>query len=180
MLAFAEGEVGDNAGDLTLRRRTEGQSSINNVPRTTKLAKALADQLGRKSRGLESSADGTKSLPISQGGTRDRQEPYDNLVVTKEPPRGSLVLIDDVRTPACSCRSIGGKRCLCPIGSMRGENRLGSGSGTVLNIQIPGASSVVRRKGPNASSKEGLTQTFRSESCRAIEKLLSCWKGEVI
>jgi orotate phosphoribosyltransferase len=36
--------------------------------------------------------------PSSQDGTRDPQELYENLVVTKDPPKGSLVLVDDVRT----------------------------------------------------------------------------------
>jgi hypothetical protein len=38
--------------------------------------------------------------PSSQGGTPDPQELYDNLVlvVAKEPPKGSLVLIDDARS----------------------------------------------------------------------------------
>jgi predicted amidophosphoribosyltransferase len=66
------------------------------VPRTTRLAKALAVQLG------EEVWDRLRwkaiMTPSSQGGTRDPQELYDNLVVTKEPPKGSLGLIDDVRT----------------------------------------------------------------------------------
>ncbi len=67
------------------------------VPRTTRLAKALLVQLGE---GEVWDRLRWKRImtPSSQGGTRDRQELYDNLVVTKEPPKGSLVLIDDVRT----------------------------------------------------------------------------------
>jgi hypothetical protein len=66
------------------------------VPRTTRLAKALAVQLGQEV--WDRLRWKTIMTPSSQGGTRDPQELYDNLVVTKEPPKGSLVLIDDVRT----------------------------------------------------------------------------------
>jgi predicted amidophosphoribosyltransferase len=66
------------------------------VPRTTRLAKALAVQLGEEV--WDRLRWKTIMTPSSQGGTRDPQELYDNLVVTKEPPKGSLVLIDDVRT----------------------------------------------------------------------------------
>ena len=37
-------------------------------------------------------------VPSSRGGTRDPQTLYENLVVTKEMPAGSIVLVDDVRT----------------------------------------------------------------------------------
>jgi len=66
------------------------------VPRTTRLAKALAVQLREEV--WDRLRWKTIMTPSSQGGTRDPQELYDNLVVTKEPPKGSLVLIDDVRT----------------------------------------------------------------------------------
>jgi predicted amidophosphoribosyltransferase len=67
------------------------------VPRTTRLAKALLVQLG-EGEVWDRLRWKTSMTPSSQGGTRDPQELYDNLVVTKEPPKGSLVLIDDVRT----------------------------------------------------------------------------------
>jgi orotate phosphoribosyltransferase len=36
--------------------------------------------------------------PSSQGGTRDPQVLYDNLVITRELPSTPIVLVDDVRT----------------------------------------------------------------------------------
>jgi len=61
------------------------------------LAKALAVQLGGEV--WDRLRWKTIMTPSSQGGTRDPQELYDNLVVTKQPPpKGSLMLIDDVRT----------------------------------------------------------------------------------
>ena len=51
----------------------------------------------------------TIMTPSSQGGTRDPQELYDNLVVTKEPPKGSLVLIDDVRTTGAHLLAAAGR-----------------------------------------------------------------------
>jgi hypothetical protein len=74
------------------------------VPRTTRLAKALAVQLGGEV--WDRLRWKTIMTPSSQGGTRDPQELYDNLVVTKEPPpKGSLVLIDDVRTTGAHLRA---------------------------------------------------------------------------
>ena len=74
------------------------------VPRTTKLAKALAAQLG-KAEVWDRLRWKTTMTPSSQGGTRDPQELYDNLVVTKDPPKGSLILVDDVRTTAAHLRA---------------------------------------------------------------------------
>ena len=72
-------------------------STNGKVPRTTRLAKALLVQLG-EGEVWDRLRWTTIMIPSSQGGTRDPQELYENLVVTKDPPKGSLVLIDDVRT----------------------------------------------------------------------------------
>lgn len=48
-------------------------------------------------------------MPSSQGGTRDPQELYDNLVVTEEIPNGGIVLIDDVRTTGAHLRAAAAK-----------------------------------------------------------------------
>jgi predicted amidophosphoribosyltransferase len=67
------------------------------VPRTLRLAQAIADRVGDAN-----VWDGLRwrmvMLPSSQGGTRDPQTLYDNLVVTKEMPTERIVLVDDVRT----------------------------------------------------------------------------------
>jgi len=67
------------------------------VPRTRLLAQAIVN-------GFEESDvwDGlrwrTVMLPSSQGGTRNPQVLYDNLVIAQEVPARTLVLVDDVRT----------------------------------------------------------------------------------
>jgi predicted amidophosphoribosyltransferase len=69
----------------------------NEIPRTLLLAQALAERVGNADvwDGLRWA---TAMVPSSQGGTRDPQALYDNLVLTKEMPARRLVLVDDVRT----------------------------------------------------------------------------------
>jgi predicted amidophosphoribosyltransferase len=79
-------------------------STNGKVPRTTRLAKALLVQSG-EGEVWDRLRWKAVMTPSSQGGTRDPQELYDNLVVAKEPPKGSLVLVDDVRTTGAHLRA---------------------------------------------------------------------------
>jgi hypothetical protein len=66
-------------------------------PRTALLAEAIASNLKNAT-----VWDGlrwlTENTPTHQGGTRDPQKLYDNLAVTSIPPKGTLILVDDVFT----------------------------------------------------------------------------------
>jgi hypothetical protein len=67
------------------------------VPRTAILAERIAAKL--KNTKVWDGLRWTKEMtPTHQGGTRDPQRLYDNLVVTSAPPAGTLILIDDVFT----------------------------------------------------------------------------------
>lgn len=66
-------------------------------PRTALLAKAIAGKL--KNAKVWDGLRWTKEMtPTHQGGTRDPQKLYDNLAVTSDPPKGTLVAVDDVYT----------------------------------------------------------------------------------
>ncbi len=69
----------------------------NKKPRTALLAGAIAEKLNNAQvwDGLRWAKE---MIPTHQEGTRDPQELYDNLVVTSVPPKGTLILVDDVYT----------------------------------------------------------------------------------
>jgi predicted amidophosphoribosyltransferase len=68
-----------------------------NKPRTALLAEAVASKLNNAQvwDGLRWT---TVMIPTHQGGTRDPQILYDNLTVTSKPPKGTVILVDDVFT----------------------------------------------------------------------------------
>jgi hypothetical protein len=65
--------------------------------RTTLLAGAIAEKLNNAHvwDGLRWAKE---MIPTHREGTRDPQELYENLVVTGVPPKGTLILVDDVYT----------------------------------------------------------------------------------
>jgi hypothetical protein len=67
------------------------------APRTVLLAERIAGKLENTKLwdGLRWAKEMT---PTHQGGTRDPQKLYENLVVTSSPPKGTLILVDDVFT----------------------------------------------------------------------------------
>ena len=67
------------------------------IPRTRLLAQALADRIGG-AHVWDGLRWATVMMPSSQGGTRDPQVLYDNLVVTGQLPSTQVILVDDVRT----------------------------------------------------------------------------------
>src|ERR1019366_2850820 len=88
------------------------------VPRTLLLAQAAANR-------LEDTDvwDGLRwksvMVPSSQGGTRDPQDLYNNLSVTKQVPTTTVVLVDDVRTTGshfvAALAKIAGKGVHCSL-----------------------------------------------------------------
>lgn len=75
------------------------------VPRTVRLAEVIATRL--QGVNVLDCLRWKKPMPSSHssGGTRDPQELYDNLTVTKKLPEGRIVLIDDVRTTGSHLRA---------------------------------------------------------------------------
>jgi hypothetical protein len=68
-----------------------------NVSRTAMLAERIAAKL-KNTKVWDGLRWAKEMTPTHQGGTRDPQKLYDNLVVTDNPPKGTLILIDDVFT----------------------------------------------------------------------------------
>jgi hypothetical protein len=68
-----------------------------NVPRTALLAERIAAKL-KNTKVWDGLRWTRKMTPTHQGGTRDPQRLYDNLVLTSNTPKGTLILIDDVLT----------------------------------------------------------------------------------
>jgi len=86
-------------GPAILLPLPNSSSTVKNgkVPRTKLLAERIAAKL--KNTKVWDGLRWTKEMtPTHQGGTRDPQKLYDNLVVTSNPPKGTLILIDDVFT----------------------------------------------------------------------------------
>ena len=79
-----------------IRARAFG-ATTKSVSRTALLAEAIAEKLANTQ-----VWDGLRwakaMIPTHQEGTRDPQELYNNLVVTGLPPKGTIVLVDDVYT----------------------------------------------------------------------------------
>jgi hypothetical protein len=97
-LAAAE-LVREVAGPLTLVPLPNSSSTVDNnkEPRTALLAGSIACKL------LKATVwDGLRwieqMIPTHQEGTRDPQELYENLRVTRAVPKGTIVLVDDVYT----------------------------------------------------------------------------------
>jgi len=87
------------SGQAILVPLPNSSSTVKNadVPRTALLAERIAAKL--KNMKVWDGLRWTKEMtPTHQGGTRDPQRLYDNLVVTSVPPKGTLILIDDVFT----------------------------------------------------------------------------------
>lgn len=86
-------------GPLILVPLPNGSSTVDNgkVPRTAVLAESIAAKLNNAK--VWDGLRWTKEMPSThEGGTRDPQKLYENLAVTKIPPKGTLVLVDDVFT----------------------------------------------------------------------------------
>src|SRR5258708_2689847 len=86
-------------GPLVLVPLPNSSSTIRNKkkPRTALLAEAIASKL-KNTQEWDALRCGREMIPTHQEGTSDPQELYDNLAVTGVPPKGTIVLVDDVYT----------------------------------------------------------------------------------
>lgn len=86
-------------GPLILVPLPNSSSTVRNdeKPRTILLAAAIAEKLNN-ARVWDGLRWAKEMVPTHQEGTRDPQQLYDNLVVRGVPPKGTLVLVDDVYT----------------------------------------------------------------------------------
>jgi hypothetical protein len=69
----------------------------NRAPRTLRLAEAIASKLNN-AKVWDGLRWREEMIPTHQEGTRDPQELYNNLSVTGVPPKGTIILVDDVYT----------------------------------------------------------------------------------
>lgn len=96
-------------------------------PRTALLAKAIAGKL--KNAKVWDGLRWTKEMtPTHKGGTRDPQKLYDNLVVIGTPPKGTVVLVDDVYTKGGHMRAavarLSDKKAPCSLAVCAGRTVL--------------------------------------------------------
>lgn len=100
-----------------------------NAPRTALLAERIAGKL-KNARVWDGLRWAKEMTPTHQGGTRDPQRLYDNLVVTSTPPKGTLILIDDVFTKGghlqAAVARLAEKNALCELAICAGRTVLES------------------------------------------------------
>jgi hypothetical protein len=119
------------SGPLTLVPLPNSSSTVKNhkVPRTALLAESIASKL------LKATVwDGMRwveeMIPTHQEGTRDPQELYENLRVTRVVPKGTLVLVDDVYTKGGHLRAavarLAEKKAVCKLAMCAGRTVLES------------------------------------------------------
>lgn len=100
-----------------------------NVPRTALLAEHIAAKL-KNTKVWDGLRWAKEMTPTHQGGTRDPQTLYDNLVVTSNPPKGTLILVDDVFTKGghlqAAVAKLGQKKAECKLAVCAGRTVLES------------------------------------------------------
>jgi hypothetical protein len=112
-----------------------------NKPRTALLAEAVASKL-KNAQVWDGLRWTCVMTPTHQGGTRNPQTLYDNLTVTSNPPKGTVILVDDVFTKgghlqAAAAKLLFEKKAPCRFAVCAGRTVLESQNDPFLVVYDP-------------------------------------------
>jgi hypothetical protein len=137
-------------GPLVLVPLPNSSSTTKNgkVPRTAVLAAGIAAKL--KGAIVWDGLRWLKEMtPTHQGGTRDPQILYENLAISGTPPRGTIVLVDDVYTRGghlqAAVAKLALKKAICKVAVCAGRTVLDSQDNPFLTLQEEIADFTPRR-----------------------------------